>query len=97
MDLTGKIALITGASRGLGKAMALELGAAGAAVILVGRDRAKLEEAAGAMARAGAQAAVFVTDVSSEPEVLALREHVAKQFGRVDILINNAGINVRMG
>ena len=99
MNLQGKVALITGASRGLGRAMAVELSAAGAAVILVGRDRTKLEETAAAAAQrdkqSSAQIAVFVTDVSVEAQVLALQEHVAKQFGRVDILVNNAGINLR--
>jgi NAD(P)-dependent dehydrogenase (short-subunit alcohol dehydrogenase family) len=93
--LTGKVALITGASRGLGKAMALELGAAGAAVILVGRDRVKLDETASEAAKQGARAAVFVTDVSVEAQVLSLQEQATAQFGRVDILVNNAGVNLR--
>ena len=93
--LHDKVALITGASRGLGKAMALELGTAGAAVILVGRDPARLDQTASEAAKLGARAAVFVTDVASEPQVLALKEQVAAQFGRVDILINNAGMNLR--
>ena len=95
MRLDGKVALITGASRGLGKAMAVELAAAGAAVILVGRDRAKLDETAAEASHKGARAAVFVTDVAVESQVLALQEAVTQQFGRVDILINNAGINLR--
>ncbi len=93
--LTGKVALVTGASRGLGRAMAVELGAAGAAVILVGRDRAKLEETAAEAAARGAHAAVFVADITVEEQVASLREQVAAQFGRVDILVNNAGINLR--
>jgi NAD(P)-dependent dehydrogenase (short-subunit alcohol dehydrogenase family) len=93
--LTGKVALITGASRGLGKAMALELGSAGAAVILVGRDRAKLDETASDAAQRGARAAVLVADVAVEPQVAALQEQVTAQFGRVDILVNNAGVNLR--
>ncbi len=95
MRLDGKVALITGASRGLGKAMAVELAAAGAAVILVGRDRAKLDETAAEASQKGARAAVFVTNVAVESQVLALQEAVTRQFGRVDILINNAGINLR--
>ena len=93
--LDGKVALITGASRGPGKAMAIELGAAGAAVILVGRDRAKLDETASEAAKKGARTAVVVTDVAVEAQVLALQEQAAAQFGRVDILVNNAGVNLR--
>jgi NAD(P)-dependent dehydrogenase (short-subunit alcohol dehydrogenase family) len=93
--LDGRVALITGASRGLGKAMALELGAAGAALALVGRDRAKLDETASEAAARGAQAAVFVADISQEVQVLALQQRVAERFDRVDILVNNAGVNLR--
>ena len=64
MRLDGKVALITGASRGLGKAMAVELAAAGAAVILVGRDRARLDETAAEASQKSARAGVFVTDVA---------------------------------
>lgn len=94
-NLSGKVALITGASRGLGRAMALELGAAGAATILVGRDRLKLEETALQMAAPAPKPAVFVTDVADEAQVQSLREQVQAQFRRVDILVNNAGINLR--
>jgi NAD(P)-dependent dehydrogenase (short-subunit alcohol dehydrogenase family) len=87
--LDGKAALITGASRGLGRAIALALGSAGAKLALVGRDKAKLEETA---AEAGsAETSIFVTDVSDEAQVAAL----AQQAGRVDILVNNAGIASR--
>ncbi|HVO99059.1 MAG TPA: SDR family NAD(P)-dependent oxidoreductase [Bryobacteraceae bacterium] len=90
--LDGRVAVITGASRGLGRAMAVELGAAGAKLVLVGRDRAKLEETA---AHAGSESAVFVTDVTDEAQVRALEEGVRRRFGQVDILINNAGMNIR--
>ncbi len=93
--LDAKVALITGASRGLGRAMALELGSAGAALILVGRDRAKLDETASEAAERGARAEVFVTDVSVEAQVAALQQQVETRFGRVDILVNNAGMNLR--
>src|SRR5580658_3184608 len=69
--LHGRVALITGASRGLGKAMALELGAAGAALALVGRDQVKLDETASEAAAQGADAAVFVADIAQEAHVLA--------------------------
>lgn len=93
--LDGKIALITGASRGLGKAMALALGAAGARLALVGRDASKLEETAAAIQAAGGETAVFTADVTDEAQVRKLDEDVALKLGRVQILINNAGVNVR--
>jgi short-subunit dehydrogenase len=65
-QLAGKLALITGASKGLGKAMALALGAAGATVGLVSRDAAKLQAVADEVRRAGGRAAVFVADVTAE-------------------------------
>jgi NAD(P)-dependent dehydrogenase (short-subunit alcohol dehydrogenase family) len=89
--LHGKTALITGGSKGLGKAMAIALAREGAAIALVSRDRAKLESVA---AEAG-NARVFVADVSREADVDRLRQEVSAAFPRVDILINNAGINVR--
>jgi 2-dehydro-3-deoxy-D-gluconate 5-dehydrogenase len=93
--LKNRVALITGASRGLGKAMALELGAAGAALALVGRDQVKLDETASEAAAQGADAAVFVADIAQEAQVLALQQKVAERFDRLDILINNAGVNLR--
>src|SRR5579863_7746854 len=93
--LDGRVAVITGASRGLSRAMAVELGAAGAKLALVGRDRAKLDETAAEAAKAGAESAVFVADVTDETQVRALEEGVRERFGRVDILVNNAGMNIR--
>jgi NAD(P)-dependent dehydrogenase (short-subunit alcohol dehydrogenase family) len=93
--LEGRVAVITGASRGLGRAMALELGAAGAKLALVGRDLAKLDETAAAARKAGAEAATFIADVTNEAQVRALEEAVRARYGHVDILINNAGMNIR--
>ena len=93
--MTGKVALITGASRGLGKAIALELGSAGAELALVGRDRAKLDETAAEAVSRGARAEVFVADVAEESQVNDLQRRVDQRFGRVDILVNNAGMNLR--
>ena len=93
--LAGKTALITGASKGLGKAMALALGAAGARIILVSRNREQLDGVAHEVSQAGGQACVLVADVAREEQVLRLQEQVATGFGRIDILVNNAGINIR--
>ena len=94
-ELNGRVAVVTGASRGLGRAMAVELGAAGAKLVLVGRDRAKLDETAAEAAKAGAETAVFLADVTDEAQVRALEHGVRERFGRVDILVNNAGMNIR--
>lgn len=94
-ELTGKTALVTGASRGLGRAIALGLGESGARVVLVARDQASLERTAAAITAVGGESAVFRADVSQETEVLTLEKAVAARCGRVDILVNNAGINVR--
>src|SRR5689334_20707016 len=94
-SLDGKVAVITGASRGLGRAMALALGGAGAKLALVARDRAKLEESAAEAAKLGAEAAVFVADVADEAQVRATERDVIAKFGPADILINNAGVAVR--
>jgi NAD(P)-dependent dehydrogenase (short-subunit alcohol dehydrogenase family) len=96
LSLHGRNALITGASRGLGKAMALALAAAGARIALVSRNEAKLKEVADEIRAAGGNAEVFVTDVADEGEVERLRSAVAEKFGpALHILINNAGINIR--
>jgi NAD(P)-dependent dehydrogenase (short-subunit alcohol dehydrogenase family) len=93
--LHGKVALITGASKGLGKAMAVSLAAAGARIALVSRSVEKLNEAGRAVQDAGGDARVFQADVSEEEQVRKLERDVAGAFGKVDILINNAGINIR--
>ena len=94
-NLEGKVAVITGASRGLGKAMALALAGAGVKLALVARDREKLEETAKAVAALGVSAQIFIADVTDEAQVATMAELVVSQFGRVDILINNAGVNIR--
>jgi NAD(P)-dependent dehydrogenase (short-subunit alcohol dehydrogenase family) len=92
--LQGKLALITGASKGLGKAMALALSGAGATIALVSRDKEKLETVKGEIAKGGGKAHVFVADVRDEASIKQLESDVA-QAGKVQILINNAGINIR--
>jgi NAD(P)-dependent dehydrogenase (short-subunit alcohol dehydrogenase family) len=93
-DLTGKVALITGASKGLGKAMAMALSRAGASIALVSRDELKLAEVHSEIAAHGASE-IFVADVRQESQVIRLEKEVAARFGKIQILINNAGINIR--
>lgn len=93
--LEGRVALITGASRGLGRAMAVALAQGGAKLALVARDEEKLKETAASVVEAGSEARVFVADVAREADVERLKQDVSQAYGRVDILINNAGINNR--
>ena len=93
--LQGKTAVITGASRGLGKAMALALAEAGANLALAARDQAKLAEVAAAARTLGVEAEGYQLDVRSEPDVVEFEKQVVQRFGKAQILINNAGINVR--
>jgi NAD(P)-dependent dehydrogenase (short-subunit alcohol dehydrogenase family) len=95
VDLSGKLALITGASKGLGKSMALALSEAGAAIALVARDEQKLRDVQNEIEKSGGKAGVFVGDVSDEEAVLRLESEVLAQLGRVQILVNNAGTNIR--
>ena len=95
INLNGKVAVITGASKGLGKAMALALGGAGASVALVSRDIEKLSEVKQALEKLGGTARIFQTDVSDEEQIRQLEHDVMAAFHGVHILINNAGINLR--
>jgi NAD(P)-dependent dehydrogenase (short-subunit alcohol dehydrogenase family) len=95
--LSGKTALITGASKGLGRAMAVALGSAGATLALASRDISKLEETAVAVRATGARAEIFRADVAIEAQVAQLEKDVASKMGKIQILINNAGVNVRKG
>jgi len=93
--LKGRTAVITGASKGLGKAMALALAAEGARVGLVSRDTALLDSVEREIATGGGDAACFPADVTSEDQVRAISDQIVARFGKVNILINNAGVNVR--
>jgi NAD(P)-dependent dehydrogenase (short-subunit alcohol dehydrogenase family) len=95
IDLKGRTAVITGGSRGLGEAMAKTLAGAGAQIALVARDRARMELVRDDIAAHGGAAEVFVADVTRENEVANLAEAVNTRFGSPQILINNAGINLR--
>jgi NAD(P)-dependent dehydrogenase (short-subunit alcohol dehydrogenase family) len=94
-ELDRKIAVITGASKGLGRAMALSLAEAGATVALVSRDREKLESVRSEVADLGGKAEVFIADVRDENNVAQLAAQVKERLGAAQILINNAGINIR--
>lgn len=95
ISLKGRSAVITGGSRGLGEAMAKALAGAGAQIALVARDRARLERVRGDIAANGGVAEVFVGDVTREDDVARLAEEIKTRFGSPQILINNAGTNVR--
>lgn len=95
IDLTGRTALITGASRGLGEGMAVALAAAGACVALVARDVVRLQQVKARIAGSGGKAEMFTADVTSEADVARTCTAVQERLGTVDILINNAGTNIR--
>jgi NAD(P)-dependent dehydrogenase (short-subunit alcohol dehydrogenase family)/glycerophosphoryl diester phosphodiesterase len=90
--LEGKIALITGASSGIGKATALAFAREGAALVVAARREPETEETARQIRAAGGRAIAVATDVSSEPQVQALLETTLRTYGRLDIAFNNAGI-----
>ncbi len=90
--LAGQVAVVTGAGRGIGAAIARALSRLGATAILCGRTRAALESAAQAIAQAGGKAEVVPCDVSNLESVETAAKHVERSFGRLDILVNNAGI-----
>src|SRR6476646_5006903 len=94
-SLNGKIALITGASKGLGKAMALALSQAGATIALVSRDETKLQAVKQEIEDSGGRADVFIADVKDEQQVERLEAEISKRLGKIQILVNNAGINLR--
>ena len=94
--LSGKIALVTGGGKGLGKAMATALAEAGADVALAGRTLASCQEAAAEITAAtGRRATAFTVDVTRSDEVTRLAADVAQGLGPIDILVNNAGNNIR--
>ncbi len=88
----GRVALITGASQGIGRACALLLAAAGARVALCARNQEKLQQVAAEIASAGGDAEVFKIDVANEEEIKVGVKAVIAHFGKIDILVNNAGV-----
>jgi NAD(P)-dependent dehydrogenase (short-subunit alcohol dehydrogenase family) len=95
LTLKGRNALITGASKGLGRAMAVALAQNGAHLVLVARSRDKLENVAKEVEAAGSTAEIFDADIANEAQVLQLEKDVAAKVGKIQILVNNAGTNLR--
>jgi 3-oxoacyl-[acyl-carrier protein] reductase len=92
-ELTGKVAIVTGAGRNIGRAIALALADAGAAILLnVRSNRAEAENVAGEIAASGGQALAHVGDVADEKAVRAMVDAALAQFGRIDVLVNNAAL-----
>jgi 2-deoxy-D-gluconate 3-dehydrogenase len=94
-DLTGRVALVTGGNGGIGLGMARALAKCGAAILLAGRNAAKNERAVAELTALGGQAAASQGDVTDEAAGRDLVAAAVARFGRLDILINNAGINIR--
>lgn len=94
MKLKDKVAIVTGGGTGIGKATAVELSKEGAKVVVAGRREEPLKEVVEEIINAGGEAAYFVTDVRYSDQVDRLIDNTVKKFGAVDILFNNAGINL---
>lgn len=91
---TARIALITGASQGLGRAAALEIAAAGVTVVLTARNAAGLNSAVKEIRASGGRAEAIVLDIRDPESIRAAVEHVQNEFGVLDILVNNAGVGL---
>ncbi len=92
MTLAGKVAIVTGAGRGIGRSIALALAAEGASVIASARTQAQIDETAAAISASGGKAAVVKTDMRDAGQVARLADAALGEFGRIDILVNNAGL-----
>lgn len=95
-DLTGKVAMVTGSTRGLGEVTAKALAKAGADVAVCGRNRADLDRVSSAIRDLGRKSSGFEVDVTVKDRVHEGVEQILNHFGRVDILVNNAGVNYRV-
>ncbi len=94
-DLTGRVAVVTGGNGGIGLGMARGMAAAGAAIVVAARNRDKSRRAVVELSDLGAKAVAIEVDVADEASVNALVARTVDQFGRLDVLVNNAGINIR--
>jgi 3-oxoacyl-[acyl-carrier protein] reductase len=92
MSLSGRVALVTGASQGIGRTCAIRLASEGAAVAVAARNQEKLNELVDEITSSGGKAAAFALDVADEEQVKSTVKAAIAQFGKIDILINNAGI-----
>jgi 3-oxoacyl-[acyl-carrier protein] reductase len=92
MSLSGRVALVTGASQGIGRTVALRLAKDGATVAVAARTQEKLNELVAQITATGGTAAAFALDVADEDQVKATVKAIIAQFGKIDILVNNAGI-----
>lgn len=91
-QLNGKVAIVTGAGRGIGRSVALALAQEGAAVALVSRTASELQAVQKEIEEFGGEAAAFQADMADEGQIKGMLEGTVKRFGRLDILVNNAGI-----
>lgn len=94
MDLNGSVAIVTGASRGIGAAIALRLARDGVRVVLASRNEAGLTSTLGVIAASGGTGIVVAADVTSELSVQNLMHRTMQEYGSIDILVNNAGVGV---
>jgi 2-dehydro-3-deoxy-D-gluconate 5-dehydrogenase len=94
-DLSGKVAIVTGGNGGIGLGMARGLAQAGAAIAVVGRNQTKSKDAVAELTESGARAVAIAADVTDKTAVDGMIARVLNELGRIDILINNAGINIR--
>jgi len=94
-DLRGKVAIVTGGNGGIGLGLARGLADAGANIAVVGRNETKSAAAIADLGQRGVKAIAVTTDVTDQAAVAAMIDRVVKEFGRIDILINNAGMSIR--
>ena len=94
LDLSGKVALVTGGSRGLGKAMAIAMARKGADVVICGRKQENLDGAVEDFSQAGLDVMTQVANVGKSDQVTGLFQAIEKRFGKLDILVNNVGMNI---
>ncbi len=94
MKLADRVAIVTGGGRGIGKATALALAGEGASVVVCARSSAEIDQTADQIREAGGQALAVAVDVSREADVAGMADQTVQAFGRIDVLVNNAGTNL---